>query len=283
MEKYLDPANPVFQSGLAPFFGALVLIGILQVMTGRKAGGTIAAFGAVLALALAFYLIHGLPFYPPRASSHKMSYLVYGSAGLAFFLALFPGRKGLARSVILAAFVLGLLWLAESKLRQGKVLEPGLVLLAGLYLLWRLDSMAGPKLAPAIAVCALGFGLAAAAMFGNSASIAQGAGAVGAAAAAFILWNWPRLRMAFAPAALAGLGLPLLFLAAQAALYSKTSDWALLVLLLIPLCDLPLSRMGVARAGSKGVLATVFFAIACAIPFALAFYLAWRSSSGLAI
>jgi hypothetical protein len=178
---------------------------------------------------------------------------------------------------------LGLLWLAESKLRQGKILEPGLVLLAGLYVAWRLGALAGPKLAPAIATCALAFGLAAAAMFGNSASISQGAGAVGVTAAAFLLWNWPRVRMAFAPAAFAGLGLPLLFLAGQAALYSKTNPWALLVLLLIPLCDLPFARLGGSRSDGEGAFAPILFAAVTAVPFALSLYLAWRSSSGLAI
>jgi hypothetical protein len=280
MQKYLDPANPVFQSGIAPFLAALLLIGVLYGLSGRRAQGSFATFGAAAALALAYYLIQGLPFYPPRASSHKIGYLLYGSAALAFFLAFFPARRIASFAVMLAALVMGLLWLASSKLGRGDVLEPGLVLLAGLYLLWRFESMAGPKLAPAVALTAFAFALAAVTMLGNSASIAQGAGAAGAAGAAYLLWNWPRQRMAFAPVAIAGLALPLLFFAGQAALYSRSDPWALGALLLIPLCDLPFTRLG--KSGSEGFLPPLLFALACAIPFALAIYLAWRSSSGLA-
>ncbi|MEM9105741.1 MAG: hypothetical protein AAGC96_08800, partial [Pseudomonadota bacterium] len=109
-----------------------------------------------------------------------------------------------------------------------------------------------------------------------SASIAQLALAITAATGGFLVWTWPTVRLSFSQAGIAAMGLPMIWLASQASLFSRANDWALLIAVSIAfapairaaLITVPALSNRFTRPISTGVIAVILGAIAVALAFA---------------
>lgn len=270
MPAWLDAHNPLFQSAVLPFATGLLLVAALRLIGGPARGPALAVVGAALALATAYFVIFGLPPFPPRASSHKMPYLVGAGTLLAAAAGLWRPAGGRAALLVLAWIGLGVAWLAESKLRSGNVLPALLVLAAALAAGAGFAKSAEAAVESAALVLVASFGLAGIAFLSASASIAQGAGALAAACGAFLIWNWPKPRFAFGVAGVLGLAVPAILIAAQTALYTRAEPAALALIVLTPFCALPLSRLRLGPERFRAALRPVLAGTLGAIPVAAA-------------
>ena len=130
MPAWLDPSNPVFQSAVLPFAAGILMVAVLGFLGGPARGPCMAVVGAALALAVAYWAIFGLPPFPPRASSHKIPYLIGAGTLFAAAACLFRLSGVRAAALMLTWLGLGVAWLAESQLRSGTILPALLVLAA---------------------------------------------------------------------------------------------------------------------------------------------------------
>ncbi len=270
MPAWLDAHNPLFQSATLPLATGLVLVAALRLIGGPLRGPALAVVGAAVALAAAYFVIFGLPPFPPRASSHKMPYLIGAGALLAAAASLWRPASRRAVPLVLVWIGLGVAWLAESKLRSGNVLPALLVLAAALIAGVGFAKSAESAVESAALVLVASFGLAAIAFLSRSASIAQGAGALAAACGAYLIWNWPKPRFAFGAAGVLGLAVPAIFIAAQMGLYTRAEPISLALLALTPFCALPLSRLKLEPERLRTTLRPLLAGTLGAIPVAAA-------------
>ncbi|MEM1050004.1 MAG: hypothetical protein AAGL24_27860 [Pseudomonadota bacterium] len=222
-----DPQSPVFQAAIAPFVLSLILVGALFLLAGERYKRALAVCGAGAAVLVAYWLAFSWPAFPPRAASQKLAYLI----ALSTFLSLVLGSRALPGRIAAAlpyiAVLLGLAWIAEPRINQGDFAGIALIAviaMAGLYALGRRDD---EPVDAGVAVLVFAFALAGIAFFAPSVSIAQLAGAIAAATGGYLLWTWPKRRLDFSVVGIMALATPLIWLAAQASLYSRASDAAL--------------------------------------------------------
>ena len=270
MPAWLDASNPLFQSATLPFAAGLLLVGVLRLLGGPARGPAWAVVGAAAALALAYFVIFGLPPFPPRASSHKMPYLIGAGTLLAAAAGLLRPAGARAAILVLVWIGLGVAWLAESKLRSGDILPALLVLAAALAAGAGFVRSAGAAVDSAAIVLVASLGLAGIAFLSRSASIAQGAGALAAACGAYLIWNWPKPRFAFGAAGVLGLAVPAILIAAQMGLYTRAEPISLALLVLTPFAALPLSRLELAPERHRTALRPLLAGTLGAIPVAAA-------------
>ncbi len=270
MPAWLDAHNPLFQSATLPFATGFVLVAALRLIGGPSRGLAWAVVGAAVALALAYFVIFGLPPFPPRASSHKMPYLFGAGTLLAAAASLFRPAGARAAIPVLVWIGLGVAWLAESKLRSGNVLPALLVLAAALAAGAGFVRSAEAATESAALVLVASFGLAGIAFLSRSASIAQGAGALAAACGAYLIWNWPKPRFAFGVAGVLGLAVPAILIAAQIGLYTQAEPVSLALLVLTPFAALPLSRLKLEPERLRPALRPLLAGTLGAIPVAAA-------------
>ncbi len=270
MPVWLDASNPLFQSAILPLAAGLLLVGVLRLLGGPMRGPTWAVVGAAAALAIAYFVIFGLPPFPPRASSQKMPYLIGAGVLLAAAAGLLRPAGGRAAIPVLVWIGLGVAWLAESKLKSGNVLPALLVLAAALAAGAGFARNAEAATESAALVLVASFGLAGIAFLSRSASIAQGAGALAAATGAYLLWNWPRPRFAFGVAGVIGLAVPAILIAAQLGLYTRAEPVSLALMVLTPFAALPLSRLKLEPERLRPALRPLLAGTLGAIPVAAA-------------
>jgi hypothetical protein len=270
MPAWLDVHNPLFQSAILPLAAGIVLIGVLRFAGGAARGPALAVVGAALALLLAYWAIFGLPPFPPRASSHKMPYLIGAGTLLAAAAALFRLAGLRAAGLVLAWLAVGVAWLAESKFKAGNVLPALVVLAAALFAGVGFVRSAGSAAESAALVLVASLGLAGIAFLSASVSIAQGAGALAAASGAYLLWNWPKPRFAFGAAGVLGLAVPAILIAAQMGLYTRAEPVSLALIVLTPFAAVPLARLKLGSEGLRTTLRPLFAGVLGAIPVAAA-------------
>ncbi len=270
MPVWLDASNPLFQSVILPLAAGLLLVGVLRLLGGPMRGPTWAVVGAAAALAIAYFVIFGLPPFPPRASSQKMPYLIGAGVLVAAAAGLLRPAGGRAAIPVLVWIALGVAWLAESKLKSGNVLPALVVLAAALAAGAGFARNAEAATESAALVLVASFGLAGIAFLSRSASIAQGAGALAAATGAYLLWNWPRPRFAFGVAGVIGLAVPAILIAAQMGLYTRAEPVSLALMVLTPFAALPLSRLKLAPERLRTTLRPLLAGTLGAIPVAAA-------------
>jgi len=273
---WIDPQNPAFQSGIAPFLIALLLVGTLFKAAGPRLGRRLAICGTAAALLAAYALMFSTPPFPPKSASHKLGYLLAFSGLLSVLIAAMPDRLRAWRVLVPSAIVLGLAWIAESKIKQGQFLVL-LAVLAGAAIAFAALERARAEAAE-IGTTALvaAFGLAGIAFLAPSASLTQMAMAVAAALGGYLLWTWPKPRLDFAEAGFMAILAPLIWLAGQMALYSKASPLALAIIpaaALAPYLGRRLTflmdrRPEVLGPIVVGLCAAVFAAIAVSIAYA---------------
>jgi hypothetical protein len=243
MPAWFDAHNPLFQSAILPFSTGILLVAVLRFLGGSARGPALAVVGAAMALVIAYGVIFGWPPFPPRASSHKMPYLISAGTLLAAAAGFFRLAGPRAAVLILAWLVVGVAWLAESKLKSGNILPALLVLGAGLVAGVGFVRSAGTPVESAALVLVASLGLAGVAFLSSTASITQGAGALAAACGAYLIWNWPKPRFAFGVAGILGLAVPAILIAAQMGLYTRAEPISLALIVLTPFAALPLSRL----------------------------------------
>jgi hypothetical protein len=270
MPAWLDAHNPLFQSAILPFAAGLLLVGALRLIGGTARGPTLAVVGAAVALASAYFVIFGLPPFPPRASSHKMPYLIGAGTLLAAAACLFRPAGARPFALTLTWIGLSVAWLAESKLRSGNILPALLVLAAALAAGAGFVRSAGAAVESAALVLVASFGLAGIAFLSASASIAQGAGALAAACGAYLIWNWPKPRFAFGVAGTLGLAAPAILIAAQMGLYTRAEPISLALIVLTPFAAWPLSRLRLEPERLRTALRPLLAGTLGAIPVAAA-------------
>jgi len=273
---WFDPQNPAFQSGIAPFLVSLLIAGAIFKVAGPTLGSRLAVCGAGVALLVSYYLMFSLPPFPPRSASQKLGYLIALSGLLSILIACLPNLARSWRVLVALGIVLGLAWIAESKIKQGQVLAL-LLILAGASVAFAAVQWARTKpveVGATVMVAALG--LASLAFLAPSASLTQMALAIAAALGGFLLWTWPKPRLAFAEAGSMAIVAPLIWLAGQMALYSKASPGALAMISAVALAPFfrqrlfPMSDRGpeALRPIVTGLCAAALAAIALLIAYA---------------
>jgi hypothetical protein len=281
MLTWLDPQNPAFQSGILPFVAALLFVGAILKLAGPSLGGRLAICGAAAAVLLSYCLVFSLPAFPPRSASQKLGYLIALSVLLSVLIACKPELTRTWRIVVAVVVVLGLAWIAESKIKQGQVLVPLLVLagtaVALALLFWARDK---PVEVGATALVAA-FSLVGIAFLAPSASLAQMALAMASALGGFLLWTWPKPRLAFAEAGAMAIAAPLIWLAGQTALYSKANAGALAIVPAIAMAPFLRQRLFGAPDRQSDALRPIVTGLCAAVLAAIALLIAYLTRSTL--
>ena len=226
---WFDPQNPAFQRGIAPFLAALLFVGAIYRIAGPALGSRLAVCGAGTALLVSYCLIFSLPPFPPRSASQKLGYLIALSGTLSILIACLPNLVRSARVLVALVIILGLAWIAESKIRQGQVLTPLLILAGAAVAFTAVQWVRTKPVEVGVTALVAAFGLAGIAFLAPSASLTQMAMAIAAALGGFLLWTWPKPRLAFAEAGAMAIVAPLIWLAGQLTLYSKANPVAMAI------------------------------------------------------
>jgi len=243
MEALLS--DPRVQSAAAPFVVAALLTGVLRYLGGSRSD-IFAGLALLAGFFAAYWLVLGMPAWPPRGASHKIAYIMLAAGGLGLLLDLGRIPPLGVRVVVAVGAVASAVWLMGARFDFGDPMTwlwPGLpIVLVWIAVLGRLearidDDLSGPAM---LVVAAVGASLIA--LFGRSASIAQLSGALAAATAGYAIWNWPVARMDLARAAMFAAGAAWLGLMTQMVLFTRAESWALLALLAVFVADQPAAR-----------------------------------------
>jgi hypothetical protein len=267
-------ANPMVQSGIAPFVAALLGGWLL-----KRLGWFWAGLCITLGFALSVYLSVGFEF-EPLTGTRKIILLGLGAAGMGLLLDLYPyDRRVISWLLFAAGGAAGLwvIWPALMRMEGAQLLlfAVGTVLYVGWMTAAVEHSRDEPVRLASIAV-AVGLGVGFSALLGASALLGQLGIAVGASAGAFWLLAVADGKaragsiMALPVGVLSGL------LGIAALMFAKLPWYSLPVLALVPL----LGRMPMPAktpAWLEGML-TIIFAGA---PAAAAVYLTWKYAGGI--
>ena len=173
--------NPVVQSGLAPFFAALITAELLQRL--RLSGLAIIA-----GFAITVYLVSDFSL-SPLTTTHKIIWLGIASSLIGVILGYF--NWSVWRPIITVAAAVAAIWVSMRLLQQqplGIAMQWGIG--CALYLAWLafwMDDLHADSVRAGSAGVALGLGSGVAVLFGGSALLGQFDLSVGAAAGAYLL------------------------------------------------------------------------------------------------
>lgn len=269
-------SDPLAQGIATPLLAALILAGLIRLLTGAGRSAACAA-AAAIAFLLAYALILGLPPATPRSAMQKIFYVVAAGAVIGVIIDLVTSARAPLWLAAVLGPSLGLAWLAEARLRAPDqetwiLLAP--LWIAGIAVAARVVSLVERGIDAPIMVLAASIGLGAIALIGNSASYAQLAFALAAATGGFLLWNWPRARFRWAGAGLLGATAALVVMAQALVLFSRASRPAIAALILIFIADLVgrplLPSAGIWRPVALTIMTAVLAAGAVAIGWGLA-------------
>lgn len=216
-------------------------------------GATLASAGATIGFVLAYASILHIWGVPAPLAEHKPLYLaLLGlTMGFVFDTESLGGRW--RRPLIVLLGLVALLWVASPALfdsRPGP--ERNLViafLLGSTLVLLRTTHVAGSALTPPLQLFVAAMGIAAVAVTADADDHALRAVGLGAATLGLVAWNWPSVRFIPGTTLTLGIGLPLLGLGGEVALYEDGNPWALGLLLLVFFSEWLTSRIGL---GNKG-------------------------------
>lgn len=272
---FLNVDSPIFQAAIAPFAVSCVLVGAIVVFVRGDRRSSMAVCFAAIALLVAYWLAFSWPPFPPRAATQKVGYLIGLSAVLSLALAARPRLYRLASTAVFLVVIAGLVWIAQSKIAQGQILNVAVVVLIGVVAAFGLSVRRGEPVDNGVAVLVGAIVIAGIAFAAPSASLALIGGAIAAATGGFLVWTWPKRRLDFAEPGLLAVAVPLILLAGQASLYSGANNIAILVAAAIAFA--PSIRAATLRGPSMdtdllrpiatGVVAAIVGAVALAIAF----------------
>lgn len=271
---WLDPQSPIFQSGIAPFFLSFIVVGVICLLIGNENGSLFAISGTALVMIVAYWIIFSVPPFPPRASTQKLGYLI----AIASLISLFttgPGKvERFWQYISGIVLVAGLIWLGESKLKQGHIFSVLFVISVGIIAIWLFIYSRRKSLEFCVSLFVTAFTLAGIAFLAPSASITQLSIAVAAILGGFLIWNWPKQRVQFSGTGIFLFGSTLIWIAGQMSLYTRASDLALLAVLLILLVPVIQTRLVGSRLSENTVFAPVVTGIISTIVGCSAIFIA---------
>ncbi len=216
-------------------------------------GAALASAGAGVGFVLAYAIILHNWGVPAPLAEHKPLYLAL--LGLLIGCVLDSENLGgrFRRPLVVLLGLLAVLWIAAPALLDSRAgPERNLVigyLIAAAFVLVRTTHVAGSALTPPLQLFVAALGVAAVAVTADAEAHAKLALGLGAATLGFVAWNWPTVRFIPGAALTLGVGLPLLALGGEAALYEDGNPWALGLLLLVFFSEWLTSRIGL---GNKG-------------------------------
>ncbi len=256
MENLLQ--NPIFLGALAPFFLSFVLSAVLRLASGPRYA--VAAVG--LTFLITYYLLLGIPVFPPQASIQKVFYLAALAwvAGLAIDVTHTERAMGHLFSYVFP--IIALVWLGWRLITggasAGDVTAMIVLYAAAILVFWRVAATARsadvetdsryallPSILVMVAAMASGF----TAVIGASASLAQLALALGFATGGFLFWNYiAHLRQGRtftfgATGAFGAAGILLVLIDVMTLFATRVSRWALLLVALVFAADLVVRRV----------------------------------------
>ena len=249
------------QFGAVPAVLAFAAVGLIRLVVGPTIGPKIASSGASVAALISFAIGRGSVTLLDDPLFLIMSSLV--ASGLVADL-LFQSVRPLMRTLIIAAPLLALLWMANPQIGGPLNLETalfGACFVAIAVILFNFSDFEPTNVTPVVllAMAALGIGLVlllAGEQFGAGVSLSASA-----AVAAFFLWNFPKQRFAVGGGLMIGVAaLPLLF-ASAAVIDGAANRLSLAILILVFFANkvfrLPVFSSRAGRAVAPFVLAGV--------------------------
>jgi hypothetical protein len=220
-------SNPAVQAGPLPFAVALILVVVIRFGLGARIGPRMAALGPCLGFLAAYWVIEGMPVFPPVGSMQKLPYLAVLAIVAGFALDAAGAGRTAVRGVAVLFVTVAVLWLAQRKLLAGPdipfILRVLVLWIAGIVLLWLLEfagqtatlrsedaEAKGGLHAPSLLMVAA-FATAAVCFFGGFSGMTQLIAPIGAALGAFVLVGYLSFvasgrTMAFGAMGVIGLG-----------------------------------------------------------------------------
>lgn len=275
-------SHPAVQTGLVPLVLGFVLTGGVRFANGSQHGPQVAPAGVGLAFLATYFVIMGVPPIPPVQAVQKLAYAVAGGLVVGFLLDF--GKLPAAFRWVL--FPIGtaavLYWIAWRKLQAPDIwmiLGAVALWLSTIISMWRLEAGREARLNPSVKLLIAALGMAAVAVVGHTAALAQLAFALAAAIAGYMLWNWPVYRWPYGGALLMGAGAALATIGMIIVLYTRVSVIAMALLLLIFFADIAARRINLGSGGLAKALEPVVLAGLCLVPALAAVAAAHFSSS----
>lgn len=261
---------------LVPFATAALATGLLRLVLSGRQSATLIAVAPLLGFLAAHVLLFGPPALPPVMARDKIAWVAVLGTGLGFLLLLMPRWTDVLQTVVLAAPVGLVLWLAW---RLPLTFEP---LLAGVPLALVGAGVVGPLAAArqrnprrVLMLLSVVVGIAVIAAYGRSLSLAQLAVALAASLLGVLVAGRSLHLM---NATLLGPTGTVLALAGSLALFSEASRIALLLLAAVFAADRVAAGLAPRR---LPWLEPVLFAAGCLIPLGLAVAIARADADGL--
>ena len=264
-------SHPLAQSVLAPLLASLALLFVSRATLGGRLAGV--ALGAGLLATLA--LMAGGFDWPPRGALQKLPWAMTMllAAGIALELARVGGRRLAAAATLLLAAATA--WMASTRFANDSIetaIDIAAMAVVAALLTWRFSSTREAATLPALMLAMAAAGLAAVVFNGGSLAIAQAGIGLAVACAALAAVSLFTATLCFGATALvAGLGAWVL-LATATILLTETSRFALVALLPVFFCDLPVHWL---RRGDSTPLTCLWVALAGLPPLLLAVVLAF--------
>lgn len=268
-------SNPIVQTAVVPLIVSFVAVGLLRVAGGAERGRLIAALAVGLGLLVAYWVIFGIPSFPPTGATRKMFYLIAAAALIGLVADVVRVPVLASRLLTVLAGIAAIAWIGGDK-ALGDPWPAGVVVLCLLVVLaiagWHLVDKSEQPTEPGVPLLVVALGLTIIAFLGNTASSAQLAGAIAAALGGFLIWNWPKPRFALGAGGLLPTLALLAALATQLALFTKIEAYVLIPLGLGLFTGLAIPKP------AAGVLRPIVLGVATALPVALAVLIAYLTT-----
>ncbi len=290
MEQLFE--DPIVLGIVVPFFVSFALSVVLRLWLGPAAGSRYAVAAVGFAFLMTYWVLLGIPMYPPQASIQKVFYL----AGLAWVVGLMIDLTRTERAMgHLFSYVfpvIAILWLAWRLITGGAsvgdVTAIVILYVAAILVFWRVAATArsadvetDPRhaLSPVILVMVAALAAGLIALSGASASLAQLALALALASGGHLLWQYivyMRRGTPFtfgATGAFGGAGILLVLVDVMTLFAGQVNRWALLIIALVFAADLVVRRIAFEGHWARW-LNPVLYGALVAIPAAAAVVLA---------
>lgn len=250
--------NPTVLAVWVPFILSLILTGIARLAWGPRFA--VAAVG--LSFLITYWLLLGIPGFPPPASIQKVFYLAALAWVAGLMIDLTRTERAMGHLLSYLFPVIALVWLGWRLITggpgAGDVTAMICLYAAAILVFWRVAATARsadvetdaryallPSILVMVAAIASGF----VAVSGASASLAQLALALGFATGGYLLWNYIaylRRGQTFsfgATGAFGAAGIWLVLIDTMALFATRVSRWALLLAVLVFAADLVVRRV----------------------------------------
>lgn len=261
--------NPIVLGALVPFCLSLVGTAVLRLGLGSVRGPRYAVAAVGLSFLITYWLLLGIPAFPPPASIQKVLYLAVFAwiAGLVIDVTHTERAMGHLFSYVFP--VIALLWLGWRLITGGAggdVIAMVCLYAAAILVFWRVAATARsadveidsryallPSILVMVAAMAAGF----VAVIGASASLAQLALALGFAAGGYLFWNYIaylRQGQTFsfgATGAFGAAGIMLVLIDVMTLFATRVSRWALVLVVLVFAADLVVRRVALQGAWAR--------------------------------